>query len=68
MHYRNTMLKLFRSLNPQEICMKLIFVFVHDLYENTQDYSQSSNEGDEFQDCQVWNLTNLTITVHDMMQ
>ena len=50
MLYRNIMLRPFKSLGLQEICIKLILYMIYK--ENTQDNSTSSNEDDEFQDCQ----------------
>ena len=52
MFYKNTMLKLFRSLSPQEFCMKLILYMIY--MKNTQDNSPSSNKDDEYQDCQEY--------------
>ena len=39
--------------SSRNFCMKLIFV--HDLHEDTQNNSPSSNEDDEFQECQEYN-------------
>ena len=52
MFYKNTMLKLFRSLSPQEFCMKLILFMIY--MKTTQDNSPSSNKDDQFQDCQEY--------------
>ena len=49
------MLKLFKSLSHQEILHETNFVGVHDLHEDTQENSPSSNEDDEFQESQEYN-------------
>ena len=49
MLYRNIMLWPFKRLSQLEFFMKL---FLYNLHENAQDISTSSNEDDEFQDCQ----------------